>query len=68
LGVLITISLDRNEVLVWSDQVYFSFYGRFHIKMFEKACLRGKEHLNLQILVSLPTGGFFVPHSVANPN
>jgi hypothetical protein len=24
----------------------FSFYGRFHIKMFEKACLRGKEHFN----------------------
>jgi hypothetical protein len=56
------------KFLVWSDQVYFSFYGRFHIKMFKKACLRGKTHFNLLILGSLPTGGLFVPHSVANPN
>jgi hypothetical protein len=25
------------------------FYGRFHIQMFQKACLRGKEHFNLLI-------------------
>jgi hypothetical protein len=51
------------KFLVWSDYVYFSSYGRFHIKMFKKACLRGKEHFNLLILGLLPTGGFFVPHS-----
>jgi hypothetical protein len=56
------------KFLVWSDQVYFSFYGRFRIKIFKKACLLGKEHFNLLILGSLPTGGFFVPHSVADPN
>jgi hypothetical protein len=56
------------KFLVRSDQVYFSFYGRFHIKMFKKACLRGKEPFNLLILGSLSTGGFSVPHSVANPN
>jgi hypothetical protein len=56
--------LDRNEVFGW---IRFLFYGRFHIKMFKKACLRGKEHFNV-ILGSLPTGGFFVPNSVANPN
>jgi hypothetical protein len=38
----------------------FSFYRRFHIEMFKKACIRGKEHFNLLILGSLPTGGFFV--------
>jgi hypothetical protein len=37
----------------WPDHVYFSFYGRFHIKMFKKACLHGKEHFNLLVLGSL---------------
>jgi hypothetical protein len=52
------------KFLVRLDQVY----GRFHIKMFKKDCLRGKEPFNLMILGSLSTGGFSVPHSVANPN
>jgi hypothetical protein len=47
------------KFIVWPDAVYFSFYGRFHIQMFKKACLRGKEHFNLLILGSLPTRGFF---------
>jgi hypothetical protein len=56
------------KFVVWPDQVYFLFYGRFHIQMFKKACLRGKGHFNLMILGSLPTGEFFVPRRVANPN
>jgi hypothetical protein len=56
------------KFIVWPDQVYFSYYGRFHIQIFKKACLRGKEHFNLLILGSLPTGGFFVQCRVANPN
>jgi hypothetical protein len=59
LGVLFTISLDRYEVFIMSEQVYFSFYGRFHIKMFKKACRRGKEPVNLLILGSLSIGVFF---------
>jgi hypothetical protein len=43
-------------MVVWPDQVYISFYGRFHIQMCKKACLRCKEHFNLLILGSLPTG------------
>jgi hypothetical protein len=46
------------KFLVWLHQVYFSFYGRFHNKIFKKACLRGKEQYNFLILGSVPTGGF----------
>jgi hypothetical protein len=45
LGVLFTISLDGNEVFSMVGSGFFSFYGRFHIKMFKKACLRGKEKI-----------------------
>jgi hypothetical protein len=57
------------KFLVRSDQVYFSFYGRFIYKnVFLKTCLRDKEPFNLLILGSLSTAGFSVPYSVANPN
>jgi hypothetical protein len=56
------------KFVVWLGQVCFSFYGRFHVQMFRKACLPGKEHFNLLILGSLPTGGFFSNRWVANPN
>jgi hypothetical protein len=48
------------KFVVWPDQFYFSFYGCFHIQMFKKASLRGKEHFNLLIVGSLLTGGFFL--------
>jgi hypothetical protein len=40
------------QIVLLLDQVYLSFYGRFRIQMFKKACLRGKEHFNLLILGS----------------
>jgi hypothetical protein len=55
------------KFLLWLHKVYFSFHGHFHMKIFLKL-LRGKAHFNLLILGTLLTGGFFVPHRVANPN
>jgi hypothetical protein len=49
------------KLVVWTDQVYLAFYGRFHLQMFIKACLYGKEHFNS------PSGGFFCSQQGCQP-